>query len=121
MKDLSGKAISLGKILVAMYGITALLLFLFALLVQKLQFQAGVVSIGISIVYVLSCFVGGFLAGKIKSRRKFLWGLFMGVLYLLVMCGITLIIKRGTEGTFDGFVGNLLLCLGGGMLGGMVS
>ena len=104
-----------------MYGATAVLLFLLALLVQKLQWGAGMISVGISIVYVLSCFFGGFLAGKLQRTKKFLWGIFLGSLYVLVMLGITMLIKKDISGTFGGFLMNLLLCLGGGMLGGMVS
>ena len=70
MKTESGSFLSFGKILLAMYGVTALLLFLLALLVQKLKLEEGAVSIGISVVYVLSCFLGGFLLGKIRRKRN---------------------------------------------------
>lgn len=104
-----------------MYGETAVLLFLLALLVQKLQLEVGMVSVGISIAYVLSCFLGGFLAGKIQRTKKFLWGIFLGIWYMLVMFGITILVKKGMDTSFGEFLVNLLLCLGGGMLGGMVS
>ena len=121
MGVLSGKLKSLGKILIVMMGSTAMLLFLLALLVQRLHWTEGVISIGISLVYVISCFLGGFLTGKIQQKRKFLWGLLMGFLYLFVILAVTM--TGGNGGAADGktFLVNLMLCLGGGMLGGMLS
>lgn len=121
MKYLSENSKTMGKILLFMYGITAILLFLLALLVQKAGFGEGAISVGISSVYVFSCLWGGFLAGKVQKVRKFLWGILTGVLYIAVMLGITLIVKKGFDGSFVSFIVNFLLCLGGGMLGGMVS
>lgn len=112
---------SLGKILLVMYAVTALLLFLLAVLVQKLGWESGTISIGISVVYVLSCFLGGFLAGKVQKTKKFIWGILMALMYVIVMLVITMIVKHGLEGGTLDFGVNLLLCLGSGMIGGMVS
>lgn len=121
MKYLKEHGKSLGKILLAMYVLTALLLFLLAALVQKMQFDTKGISIGITIVYVISCFLGGFLTGKMKRQKKFLWGLFMGISYWAVMLVVTLFTKEGAAVTFAGFLINLLICAGAGMLGGMIS
>ena len=121
MGYLSENMKTVGKILFFMYAVTAVLLFLLAALVQKIELREGVISIGISIIYVLTCFLGGFLTGKVKKKRKFLWGLLLGSLYVLVMVGITLVMKKGFDGSFATILVNLLLCIGGGMLGGMVS
>ena len=112
---------SLGKILLAMYGITAGLLFLLAALMQKLQLKPGVVSVGIIVIYVIVCFLGGFLNGKIKKQKKFLWGLLIGLVYALMMLVVSVIGKADSGMTFSGFLPNLLICLGAGMLGGMLS
>ena len=117
-----GKSVkSLGKMILLMYATTALLLFLLAVLVQQFEWEQGAISIGISVVYVISCFFGGFLMGKIQKTKKFIWGILMGLMYLMIMLVITLIIKHGFYSTMSAFVTNLLLCLGGGMVGGMVS
>ena len=117
-----GKSVkSLGKILLLMYAVTALLLFLLAVLVQQFGWEQGAISIGISIVYVISCFLGGFLTGKVQKTKKFIWGILTGLMYLMIMLVITLIVKHGFHSTMSAFVINLMLCLGGGMIGGMVS
>lgn len=112
---------SLGKILLVMYAVTAVLLFLLALLVQRFGWEQGTISIGISVVYVISCFIGGFFAGKVQRTKKFIWGILMGLLYVIVMLVVTMIVKHGFHSTMSAFVLNLLLCLGGGMIGGMLS
>ena len=112
---------SVGKILLVMYAVTAALLFLLAVLVQQFGWEQGAISVGISVVYVISCFLGGFLAGKVQKTKKFIWGILLGLMYLMIMLVITMIVKHGFHSTVAAFVTNLLLCLGGGMIGGMVS
>ena len=121
MKYLSGNVKNIWKMILFMYGVTAVLLFLFALIVQKTQMKESGIAIGIGVVYVLVCFFGGFLAGKVQKKQKFLWGLFLGSLYFVIMFLISLGVKNETEEIFYGIFWNLLLCLGGGMLGGMIS
>ena len=110
-----------GKILLVMYVITDVLLFLLAVLVQQFGWEQGAILVGISVVYVISCFFGGFLAGKVQKTKKFIWGILLGLMYLMIMLVLTMIVKHGFHSTVSEFVINLLLCLGGGMIGGMVS
>ena len=121
MNYLLDHAKSLGKIILAMFVTTAILLFVLALFVWQLQPGGRVISIGISVVYVVSCLVGGFFAGKVQGTKKFVWGMLMGFLYVIVLLGITLIVMKGFHADLSQFVLNLLLCLGGGMIGGMIS
>lgn len=111
----------IGKILLVMYAVTAMLLFLLAVLVQQFQWESGMISIAISVVYVVSCFVGGFFVGKVQRSKKFIWGILLSLAYIIIMLAITLVVKRGFHSGVSAFVINLLLCLGSGMLGGMIS
>ena len=121
MKYLSENLKSIGKILLLMYVVTAMLLFLLAVLVQRFNWDNNVISIGISTVYVISCFIGGFFVGKVQQNKKFIWGILIGLAYVIIMLVITLVVKHGFHSTVSAFVTNLLLCLGSGMLGGMLS
>lgn len=111
----------IGKILLVMYAVTAMLLFLLAVLVQQFQWESGMISIAISVVYVVSCFVGGFFVGKVQRSKKFIWGILLSLAYIIIMLAITLVVKHGFHSDVSAFVINLLLCLGSGMLGGMIS
>ena len=121
MKYLSESLKSIGKILLLMYVVTAMLLFLLAVLVERFNWDNNVISIGISTVYVISCFIGGFFVGKVQQNKKFIWGILIGLAYVIIMLVITLVVKHGFHSSVSAFVTNLLLCLGAGMLGGMLS
>jgi len=111
----------IGKILLVMYAVTAALLFLLAVFVQKLGWENGAISIGISVVYVISCFIGGFLIGKVQQTKKFIWGILIGLAYIIITLAISLGVKHGLHSSMSAFIMNLLLCVGSGMLGGMIS
>ena len=69
------------KSLLASYVLTALLLFLLAFLLYKFDLGESKVNLGITVIYILSCFLGGFLVGKGAGTRKFLWGMVLGAIY----------------------------------------
>lgn len=117
----TGGAVRVMKALLAAYIVTGLLLMLIAGLLYRFRLDEGKVQIGIILTYILSCFVGGFLAGKMMKSRKFLWGVLLGLLYFVIMTVVSLAVNRDLQGTSSGFVTSFLLCMGGGMLGGMLA
>ena len=121
MNDLSNGLKSIGKILLMMFVVTALLLFVLAFLVQKLGWQNNAIFIGIIVVYCISCFLGGFFIGKVQRSKKFIWGILISLMYIIVMLILTMIIKQEFTATMSKFVTNLLWCVGSGMFGGMLS
>jgi putative membrane protein (TIGR04086 family) len=100
--------------------LTGILLLILALLLYKAGIGQNVVSVGIIAIYVISTFFAGFIAGKKIKSRKFLWGLFMGALYFVVLAVMSLIVNRSGTALGNSFFTTLILCLGGGMLGGMI-
>lgn len=114
-------AVRVMKALLAAYVVTGLLLLLIAGLLYRFQLDEGKVQIGIIVTYILSCFVGGFLAGKMMKSRQFLWGVLLGLLYFLVMTLVSVAVNRELQSSTSGFITSFLLCMGGGMLGGMLS
>ena len=107
------------KALLAAYLLTGALLLLLAGLLYRFRLDEGKVQIGIILIYIASCFAGGFLAGKMMKTRKFLWGVLLGLLYFLIMTLVSLAVNRTLQDGMTGCLTTLLLCLGGGMLGGM--
>lgn len=117
----TGSMVRVMKALLVSYMVTGLLLLLTAGLLYKFQLDEGKIQIGIIVTYILSCFVGGFLAGKMMKSRQFLWGVLLGLLYFLIMTLVSIAVNRELQGTSSGFITSFLLCMGGGMLGGMLS
>lgn len=106
--------------LIAAYIITGILLLFTALLLYKLEPEQSLVSAGILVIYVLGCFLGGFLAGKGVGSRKFLWGLATGILYFLLLLAASWL-GGGIDSGAGELITTMLLCVGGGMLGGMLA
>ena len=59
--------------------------------------------------------------GKLVGEKKFLWGILLGLLYFLLLLGISLAVNHDLKNPEMNLVTTLVLCVGGGMLGGMVS
>lgn len=117
----NGKVIWILKALLISYVITAVFLMILALLLYKLDLNEQKVTMGIVLIYVASTFVGGFLMGKLVGEKKFLWGILLGLLYFLLLLGISLAVNHDLKNPGMNLVTTLVLCAGGGMLGGMVS
>lgn len=109
------------KALLASYIITGILLFILTFLLYKLEWDEQMVTTGIIVIYVVSTFVGGFILGKLKRVKKFLWGLIMGLLYFALLFLISFGVYRSFDGNGTNVITTLLLCVGGGMLGGMLA
>jgi putative membrane protein (TIGR04086 family) len=107
--------------LLASYFVTGLLLLLLALLLYKFRLSGTFLSGGIILIYILSSFCGGFLAGKRIGHRKYLWGLLLGAAYFAVLALVSALVGQGISGAWNNFFITLFLCLASGMLGGMVS
>ncbi len=118
-KNISG--MFLLKCLLFSYILTAALLLLLALLLYKMQLTEAVVSIAIIAIYIVATFFAGFITGKKMQRKKYLWGLMIGGAYFFVLALISLAINQSMGLQGNDFLTTLILCAGGGMLGGMVS
>lgn len=121
MMEKGTQAIQILKALLASYLVTGILLFVLTLLLYKFEWDEQMVTAGIIVIYVLSTFVGGFILGKLKKVRKFLWGLIIGVLYFVLLFLISFGVYRSFDGNGTNVITALLLCAGGGMLGGMLA
>ena len=94
---------------------------LLAFMLYRFGLSEKVVSICIIAVYIIVTFLAGLLAGKREGRKKFLWGLMMGVLYFGILVAVSLVVNRGLEDVAGNMMTVFFLCAGSGMLGGMVS
>lgn len=109
------------KTLLFSYILTGVLLAVLALLLYKMGLGEKTVSVSIIVIYVAATLFGGFVAGKKLKNRRFLWGLLMGTAYFIVLAAVSLVAgPRGVQ-MGNSFFTTLVLCAGGGMLGGMLS
>lgn len=115
------KGIWLLKALLAGYVVTGVLLMILALLLYKIDLDEQKVTMGIIATYVISTFTGGFIMGKLVEEQRFVWGLILGVMYFLLLFAVSFAVNHQLQSNGTNLITTLLLCAGGGMLGGMVS
>ena len=109
------------KVLIAAYLITVIFLLVLAALMYKMERGERIVDGGIVATYILSCFLGGFLMGKIQKTRKFIWGMIIGCIYYAVLFIVALLMKQNNVPVFGNVVTSMVMCVASGMLGGMLS
>lgn len=108
-----------GLVLAGVVSMVILLILAFVML--KLQPDAEKIELGIMIVYGVSCFFGGWYSGRKMGRKKYLWGLIVGVLYFLLLFAVSGMSDREVQPELLHSLTALILCGVGGMLGGMVA
>ncbi|MDY5844989.1 MAG: TIGR04086 family membrane protein [Bariatricus sp.] len=114
------KPVQMLKALVFSYVVTIILLLILTFLLYKFGLNEQVVEMGICVVYLLSAFSGGVMAGKLAGSRRFVWGILSGILYFIFL----LLVSVGVYRTLQGGMQMLIafgLSVFGGMLGGMIS
>lgn len=109
------------KSLLCSYIVTAVLLLVLTVLLYRTGLSEANVNAGITISYAVATFAGGFIAGRLKGRRKFVWGMLSGILYFILLVLISLGLYRTLQADVPELITTFLLCAGGGMLGGMIS
>lgn len=115
------KMIWMLKALLFAYVVTGILLALLTVLVYKFELDEQLVSAAIVAIYVLATMAGGLVIGKLVKVRRFLWGLGLGLAYFALLMLITLGVYRTLNGDAVNLITALILCSGGGMIGGMIS
>lgn len=102
--------------------VTILLLLLLTVLIYNTDMSGTVSGIMMVAIYVLGPFAGAFVLGKIMKKKRFLWGMLLGVVYFALF--VLMSVLTAEEGAIPGireYLQVLLAVLPGGILGGMFS
>ena len=78
------------------------------------------IGIVVYVIVVLAVLIGGIYAGHRIGYRRFLWGLILGALYYVMLCLISVASGCMDAASWQFCMPFVLLCLGSGMLGGMI-
>lgn len=109
------------KGLIISYAITGALLALLAFLVYKYELTQNIADISIIVIYVVVTFIGAFVVGKGVKEQKFLWGFLLGFLYILIISLVAMLLGSVFHVTSTANITSAILCISGGLLGGMLS
>ena len=119
--DIQSKLIPLLRTLCITYLLSGLLLVIFSFIMYKCKLQESQMKIAIYTIYTLSCFIGGFLSGKIAKKKRFLFGLLFGGVYFILLLLLSLAINQEIVQGINHLLSILAFCGIGGMVGGMIS
>lgn len=108
------------KFLCIAFMITMILLVILAFLLWKFEAGDSIINGGIIFAYIFSCFIGGMLFAGEKKEKCFLWGALLGLIYYVIVAGISMAINRQIFVAIPGMLSVFFLCVLGGMMGGMV-
>lgn len=114
------RIVALMKCLIASYLITGVLLMVVAALLYKFSLSENVVEISVIAIYCIASLLAGLFFSKGAASRRFLWGMVAGAVYFLIICAVSMIIEQEFTLLSNSSITTLLICLGSGMLGGML-
>ena len=78
------------------------------------------VGIAVYVIVVLAVLIGGIYAGHRIGYRRFLWGMALGALYYVMLCMVSVASGCMDAAGWQLCLPFVVLCLGSGMLGGMI-
>lgn len=109
------------KGLIISYAVTGVLLAVLAFLVYQFHLNENITDLSIIAIYVAVTFIGAFVVGKKVKEQKFLWGFLLGLLYILIISIVAIALGSIFSVTSSANLTTAALCIGGGLLGGMLS
>ena len=112
---------ALVKCVTLAYIITLISLLIFAFIVFKTFMSDDGIALGVVVIYCISNLIAGFVIGKMKKERKFMWGLLNGAIYFSLLVIISFIVNGEFVSESSMFLKALLSSTISGMIGGMLS
>ena len=120
-KGMVGNLLSVLIVVMGMYLMSGVLLFLISAITYFGDLSGQIVEIGILVIYILVCLVGGFITGKIKKSKRYLWGMVSGVGYFFVLLLVSLAMNGFSVTDPVGLLTVFIICIASGTIGGMIS
>lgn len=120
-REIKQKIAALLKALAVSLLLTTAVLFLMAFLLLRFDISQGKVTAGVIAAYALSGFFGGLIAGKCVGHKKYLWGLFAGTVYFVLLAAVSALAVPEAFGGVKFLLTSFLICSCSGTLGGMIS
>ena len=105
-------------ILVIQILLTVVILFAASAIIWKCAGDESMVSAVVTGTYIIVSLVGGFTAGKMFEKNRYLWGILAGILYFAVLIAAGAAIFNKFESSM---IINGIICMTSGMVGGMIS
>lgn len=107
--------------LLAAFILSVSFLLLLAFILLKFQWNTGKTEAAVLAIYAAACLCGGWIAGRKAGRKKYLFGLSVGILYFLLLLGMSMISTPEMQPDLIHRLLKFLLCAACGMFGGILA
>ena len=101
--------------------VTGLLILVIALIMYKLELSQTQVGLFVILIYGIAGIVSGFVYCKIKGCKRLLNGALMGLVYFVLIAVISCIYNKGLGDDMGKTAISMIVCVVGGILGGIMS
>lgn len=115
------KLLSVFKVLTLAYAVTGVLLLLAAFIMYKAGLGESQMRIFIMVIYGIATIVAGFSFGKAKGGKRLPMGALIGLLYFVFLTVVSCVVNRGFYEDTPKAILSLVICIVGGILGGVMS
>lgn len=109
------------KVVLVQMVLTGILVGLAAFIMYKFNSGNNVYRVSVIAIYAIAAMVGGIILGKIKERKKYLWGILAGGIYIALILCVSLIATGSVDCSIAKIIPSVLAAIIGGMVGGMIS
>ncbi len=103
------------------YLLSGLLLAAVSFALYRFHLQEGQVQMAVDLIYILSCALAGFLAGRGLKKSRFFCGLTAGLLYFAILLAVSFLLNKGLSATTQELAVAMAFCAGSGIIGGVLS
>ena len=111
------KALAIGVVMA--YAITCIMFLGYSMLITYTGMTERNLPMVVALTTLLSVVVAGFDASKGTERRGWLWGMFAGLVYILILIGLMMsVLERFAVDTRT--ITSIILALAGGGMGGIL-
>ncbi len=107
--------------LLCSYFLSGILLIATSFALYKFRLKEAQIQLMVTLIYILSGALAGFLTGKGLRRQRFFCGLLAGFLYFLILLLVSFLLGKGLHSSIQQLITILALCVGSGILGGILS
>lgn len=105
--------------LITAYSLTVTVFITYSLLIRYSKISENSISLVVTAVTLISVMIAGFDTARGVKRNGWIWGMFAGFIYSLILVIIGVIVSKGFE--FDlNTLFLLILSIAGGGLGGII-
>ena len=105
--------------LLCSYLLSGVLLLVTAFFLYRLR--ENQITLTVAVIYVLSGALAGFVLARATGKRRFFCGLAAGLCYFLILAAVSSFLGKGFSVSITHLLTTMGMCVGGGILGAIIS